>query len=164
MSIWIIPSNCCKGISRARVSLKSWRKGACIVSRHRIDTSSTYSVEAYESLPDSREIEDPEVDPVPQREPPRKTVLRELYLPDQSLVDAVNLAIALGRPLLLQGEPGCGKTRLAYAVAYALGLPLEECYIKSTSKAQDLLYTYDAVTRLYDAQLGEHGPNMEDHA
>ena len=70
------------------------------------------------------------------------------------MVEAVNLAIALGRPLLLQGEPGCGKTRLAYAVAYALGLPLEVSYIKSTSRAQDLLYTYDAVNRLYDAQLG----------
>src|SRR5947209_11081804 len=158
MSIWIIPDNFCKGISRVRVFLKSYRKAACIVSRHRIDISSTFSVETYESLPDSREIEDPEVDPVPQWEPPRKTVLRELYLPDEPLVDAVNLAIALGRPLLLQGEPGCGKTRLAYAVAYALGLPLEECYIKSTSRAQDLLYTYDAVNRLYDAQLGVNGP------
>src|SRR5205085_6653369 len=105
-----------------------------------------------------REIEDPEVDPVPEQDPPRKHVPREPYLPDRSLVEAVNLAIALGRPLLLQGEPGCGKTRLAYAVAYALGLPLEECYIKSTSRAQDLLYRYDAVNRLYDAQLGASGP------
>lgn len=75
-------------------------------------------------------------------------------MPDPKLKEAVDLAIALGRPLLLQGEPGCGKTRLAYAVAYALGLPLETSYIKSTSRAQDLLYTYDAVNRLYDAQIG----------
>ena len=67
----------------------------------------------------------------------------------------MNLAIALGRPLLLQGDPGCGKTRLAYAVAYTLQLPSEECYIKSTSQAQDLLYAYDAVNRLYDSQLKE---------
>lgn len=138
-------------------------KGACIVTRHRIDTSAVYSLAADEALPDSREIEDPEVEPVPERDTPMKTVPREPYLPDRSLVEAVNLAIALGRPLLLQGEPGCGKTRLAYAVAYALGLPLEECYIKSTSKAQDLLYTYDAVNRLYDAQLGVNGPQAADH-
>jgi MoxR-like ATPase len=70
----------------------------------------------------------------------------------------VDLAIALGRPLLLQGEPGCGKTQLAHSVAYALGLPLEIAYVKSTSRAQDLLYTYDAVARLYDSQLGAQGP------
>ncbi|OKH47367.1 AAA family ATPase [Scytonema sp. HK-05] len=90
------------------------------------------------------------------------TIYKEPYLPDDKLVEAVNLAIALGRPLLLQGEPGCGKTRLAYAVAYALGLPLEVSYIKSTSRAQDLLYTYDAVNRLYDAQLGAEGQRSRD--
>ncbi|OUM00673.1 AAA family ATPase [Variovorax sp. JS1663] len=78
---------------------------------------------------------------------------REAYLASPALEEVVNLAIALGRPLLLQGDPGCGKTRLAHAVAYALGLPIEESYIKSTSKAQDLLYTYDAVRRLHDVQL-----------
>ena len=81
------------------------------------------------------------------------TVTKEPYIAGEGLEDAVNLAIALGRPLLLQGDPGTGKTRLAHAVAYALGLPLEEAYIKSTSRAQDLLYTYDAVRRLYDAQI-----------
>ncbi|MDX2244918.1 MAG: MoxR family ATPase [Leptolyngbyaceae cyanobacterium bins.302] len=75
------------------------------------------------------------------------------YLPDEKLVEAVNLAIALERPLLLKGEPGCGKTRLARAVAYELGLPYEAWYVKSTSRARDGLYTYDAVGRLRDAQL-----------
>ena len=57
--------------------------------------------------------------------------------------------------------PAAARTRLAHAVAYALDLPLEECYIKSTTRAQDLLYTYDAVNRLYHAQLGERGPRNE---
>ena len=132
------------------------------MSRRYVDISINYSMSAYESLPDSRLIENPEVEPVPKKEPPKKQILKEPYLPDKKLVEAVDLAIALGRPLLLQGEPGCGKTRLAYAVAYALGLPLEVSYIKSTSRAQDLLYTYDAVNRLYDAQLGTDGPRAED--
>lgn len=75
------------------------------------------------------------------------------YLPNQELVEAVNLAIVLGRPLFLKGEPGCGKTRLARAVAYELNLPFEAWYVKSTSRAQDGLYVYDAVGRLRDAQL-----------
>ena len=80
------------------------------------------------------------------------------YLPSPALVNAVNLAIFLEkRPLLLKGEPGCGKTRLAQAVAHELGLPLETWYIKSTSKARDGLYTYDAVGRLHDAQLAQSG-------
>ena len=103
------------------------------MSRHRIDTSAIYS--GSEELPETRLIEDPQIEPVPEKNPPKKIVPREPYLPDSPLVEAVNLAIALGRPLLLQGDPGCGKTRLAYAVAYTLGLPLEECYVKSTSRA-----------------------------
>jgi MoxR-like ATPase len=75
------------------------------------------------------------------------------YLPNPELVEAVNLAIYLQRPLLLKGEPGCGKTQLAIAVAYELGLCLETWYVKSTSRARDGLYTYDAVGRLRDAQL-----------
>ncbi len=75
------------------------------------------------------------------------------YLPSPNLVEVVNLAIFLKRPLLIKGEPGCGKTRLAHAVAYELGLPLEAWYIKSTTRARDGLYTYDAVGRLRDAQL-----------
>jgi MoxR-like ATPase len=75
------------------------------------------------------------------------------YLPDDELIDAVNLAIYLKRPLLIKGEPGCGKTRLARAVAYELHLPYEPWHIKSTSQANDGLYTYDAIGRLRDAQL-----------
>ncbi len=76
------------------------------------------------------------------------------YLPSPELINAVNLSIFLEkRPLLLKGEPGCGKTRLAQAVAHELGLPYEPWYIKSTSRARDGLYTYDAVRRLHDAQL-----------
>lgn len=79
-------------------------------------------------------------------------LLPEPYIAPPRLAEAVNDALYLRRPLLLEGEPGCGKTRLAYAVAYELGYPLKECYIRSTSRAQDLLYTYDAVQRLYDIQ------------
>ena len=76
----------------------------------------------------------------------------EPYIATPELVDAVNVALYLRRPLLLEGEPGCGKTRLAYAIAHELGYPLYECYIRSTSRAQDLLYEYDAVRRLYELQ------------
>ena len=79
------------------------------------------------------------------------------YLPSRELVEAVNLAIYLERPLLLKGEPGCGKTQLASAVADELGLPLESWYVKSTSRARDGLYIYDAVGRLRDAQLAGSG-------
>lgn len=130
--------------------------------RHRIDTSAEFSMVEYEDLPASRQIEIAEKDPLPRENPPVELVAREPYLASEPLAETVNLAIALGRPLLLQGDPGCGKTRLAYAVAYALGLPLEECYIKSTSRAQDMLYAYDAVNRLYDAQLGADGPRGND--
>jgi MoxR-like ATPase len=134
------------------------------MSKRAIDTSTWFSQVAYDQLPETREIEDPDIDPVPEANPPTKAVAKELYLPDEKLKEAVDLAIALGRPLLLQGEPGCGKTRLAYAVAYALGLPLETSYIKSTSRAQDLLYTYDAVNRLYDAQIGsEQSKNVKQY-
>lgn len=79
------------------------------------------------------------------------------YLPNEEVVEAVNLAIYLERPLLLKGEPGCGKTRLAQAVAYELRLPYETWNIKSSSRARDGLYTYDAVGRLRDAQLATAG-------
>jgi MoxR-like ATPase len=130
--------------------------------RHRVDTSMGFARIPYTELPNEREVEVAEVDPVPRENPPLRTAAREPYVADSKLAEAVDLAIALGRPLLLQGDPGCGKTRLAYAVAYALELPLEECYIKSTTRAQDLLYTYDAVNRLYDAQLGKDAPREAD--
>ncbi|ESA34526.1 atpase [Leptolyngbya sp. Heron Island J] len=75
------------------------------------------------------------------------------YLPSEDLIEVVNLAIFLERPLLLKGEPGCGKTCLAQAVAYELGLPFEAWYVKSTSQAKNGLYSYDAVGRLRDSQL-----------
>lgn len=79
------------------------------------------------------------------------------YLPSEELVEVVNLAVYLERPLLLKGEPGCGKTRLARAVAYELDIPYEAWNVKSTSRAKDGLYTYDAVGRLRDAQLAAAG-------
>ncbi|NER97551.1 MAG: MoxR family ATPase [Symploca sp. SIO1B1] len=84
------------------------------------------------------------------------------YLPSPELINAVNLAIFLEkRPLLLKGEPGCGKTRLAQAVAQELGLPYQPWYIKSTSRARDGLYTYDAVRRLHDTQLVRMGEKSQ---
>ena len=68
---------------------------------------------------------------------------------------AVNAAIALERPLLIKGEPGTGKTMLAIEVADALKRPLFQWHVKSTSKAQQGLYEYDAVSRLRDSQLGD---------
>ncbi len=75
------------------------------------------------------------------------------YLADDDLAEAVNVALAVGQPLLVTGEPGCGKTRLAWSMAHELGLgdPLP-FYTRSTSRAQDLLYTFDAVRRFYDIQ------------
>ncbi|MBT6529867.1 MAG: MoxR family ATPase [Burkholderiales bacterium] len=77
------------------------------------------------------------------------------YVAGEDLMMAVNAAIALQRPLLIKGEPGTGKTMLAMEVASALGRPLYQWHIKSTSKAQQGLYEYDAVSRLRDSQLGE---------
>ncbi len=77
------------------------------------------------------------------------------YIATEDLNVAVNAAIALERPLLIKGEPGTGKTMLAIEVAKALGKPLIEWHIKSTTKAQQGLYEYDAVSRLRDSQLGD---------
>ncbi|MAS12240.1 MAG: ATP-binding protein [Nitratireductor sp.] len=77
------------------------------------------------------------------------------YVADKDLMVAVNAAIALERPLLVKGEPGTGKTELAKQVAAALGLDLIEWHVKSTTRAQQGLYEYDAVSRLRDSQLGD---------
>jgi MoxR-like ATPase len=77
------------------------------------------------------------------------------YVATDDLKTAVNAAIVLERPLLVKGEPGTGKTVLAREIAQALGAPMIEWHIKSTTKAQQGLYEYDAVARLRDSQLGE---------
>ncbi|MCK9258592.1 MAG: MoxR family ATPase [Azoarcus sp.] len=79
----------------------------------------------------------------------------EQYVTTHDLMLAVNASIRLQRPLLIKGEPGTGKTMLAEEVATALGLPLLQWHIKSTTKAQQGLYEYDAVSRLRDSQLGD---------
>jgi MoxR-like ATPase len=77
------------------------------------------------------------------------------YVATTELKLAVNAAITLGRPLLVKGEPGTGKTRLAEEVAQALERPFYQWHVKSTTKAQHGLYEYDAVSRLRDSQLGD---------
>jgi MoxR-like ATPase len=77
------------------------------------------------------------------------------YVATDDLKMAVNAAVTLSRPLLIKGEPGTGKTQLAEEIAQSLGKPLFEWHIKSTTKAQQGLYEYDAVSRLRDSQLGE---------
>ena len=77
------------------------------------------------------------------------------YVATDDLTLAVNAAVTLERPILIKGEPGTGKTQLALEVAGALGKPLYEWHIKSTTKAQQGLYEYDAVARLRDSQLGD---------
>ena len=77
------------------------------------------------------------------------------YVATEDLMTAVNAAVTLERPILIKGEPGTGKTQLAVEVADSLGKPLFEWHIKSTTKAQQGLYEYDAVARLRDSQLGD---------
>ncbi len=79
----------------------------------------------------------------------------ERYVATDDLTMAVNAAVTLSRPLLIKGEPGTGKTQLAEEIAGSLRRPLYEWHIKSTTKAQQGLYEYDAVSRLRDSQLGE---------
>ena len=86
---------------------------------------------------------------------PKRFSGSEDYVATDDLRLAVNAAVTLQRPLLIKGEPGTGKTMLAEEVAKALGMPLLQWHIKSTTKAQQGLYEYDAVSRLRDSQLGD---------
>lgn len=79
------------------------------------------------------------------------------YIIDEDIELTMNIAIEMGKPLLVKGEPGTGKTALAEAIAKALEKPLITWSIKSTTKAQDGLYQYDIVRRLYDSELGNEG-------
>src|SRR5690606_16339017 len=103
-------------------------------------------------------------EPFRQAPRPRISMTRfagtDSYIATEDLKLAVNAAITLERPLLVKGEPGTGKTMLAVEVARALGRPLFQWHIKSTSKAQHGLYEYDAVSRLRDSQLGD--PKVHD--
>jgi MoxR-like ATPase len=83
------------------------------------------------------------------------------YIASDELKHAVNVAVALKRPLLLRGEPGTGKTLLAENLASALGLPLIRWHVKSTTKAKDGLYVYDTVARLHDSRFGD-GVDVKD--
>ena len=85
----------------------------------------------------------------------RKFEGTKTYVATEDLRIAVNAAITLERPLLIKGEPGTGKTVLAFEVAQAIGVPIIQWHIKSTTKAQQGLYEYDAVSRLRDSQLGD---------
>ena len=86
---------------------------------------------------------------------PPKFTGTDTYIATQDLMLAVNAAVTLKRPLLVKGEPGTGKTMLAEEAAAAMGMPLLQWHIKSTTKAQQGLYEYDAVSRLRDSQLGD---------
>ncbi len=94
--------------------------------------------------------------------PPNRFEGTDAYVATEDLKLAVNAAITLERPLLVKGEPGTGKSLLAQEVARALGAPLIEWHVKSTTKAQHGLYEYDAVSRLRDSQLGD--PRVADIA
>ena len=85
------------------------------------------------------------------------------YIASEDLQHAVNVAVALARPLLVRGEPGTGKTLLAENLALSLGLPLIRWHVKSTTKAKDGLYVYDTVARLHDSRFGD-AANVRDIA
>ena len=93
--------------------------------------------------------------PLPNMQAPIKFQGTDNYIATQDLMLAVNAAVTLKRPLLVKGEPGTGKTMLAEEAATAMNMPLLQWHIKSTTKAQQGLYEYDAVSRLRDSQLGD---------
>src|SRR5512140_1523438 len=86
------------------------------------------------------------------------------YIASEELRHAVNVAVALARPLLVRGEPGTGKTLLAENLARALDLPLLRWHVKSTTKAKDGLYVYDTVARLHDSRFHREGHDVNDIA
>src|SRR4051794_10550296 len=92
---------------------------------------------------------------IPQNTPFRRFTGTPTYLTNDALEAAVNAALALERPLLVRGEPGTGKTLLAEAIAESLGAELIHWPVKSTTRAQDGLYVYDTVQRLYDSRFGD---------
>jgi len=98
---------------------------------------------------------------------PTSEIRSETYMPDAGLVDAVNVALLLGQPLLLTGEPGTGKTHLAYHVAWQFGLPILKFETKSDHKAQDLFYIYDALRHFHAVQMAQtcnqDTPNAKDY-
>jgi len=91
----------------------------------------------------------------PENPHPQSPDSPEPYIPSRELIEAVNLAIFLRRPLLLEGEAGCGKTRLARAIAYEFGIPLFRWDVKSSTKAEEGRYKYDALLRLHDVQIAQ---------
>lgn len=104
----------------------------------------------------NRNVDLPQFQRIEQLDDPR------LYLADKSLRDAVNVALALGQPLLLTGEPGTGKTQLASSVAYELNLPPPLVFnTKTTSTAKDLFYRYDALRHFHDAQFRTGESNID---
>jgi len=113
----------------------------------------------YTAKPIKRPVQPIELPPSRQSEQTRP----EKYLPDDGLVDAVNVALLLGQPLLLTGEPGTGKTQLAYHLAYQLGLePPLKFETKSTSTARDLFYLYDTIGRFHAAQAAKLGETVSE--
>ncbi|GAB1543379.1 MoxR family ATPase [Scytonema sp. NUACC21] len=99
---------------------------------------------------------------IPKDPHPDSPKEKEPYIASEELQKAVNLAIYLGRPLLIEGEAGCGKTKLAHAVAYQLGFPFYRWDVRSTTKAKEGLYEYDAILRLHDVETRKLGDKIDE--